>query len=103
MVALPAPSTVAPITVASSTATTSAAASPIVPSPALFQVGTVVDVLDRTWIGRNDQGGVARIIKVRPNGEDGDNDNCTRYDVKYVLETRQEKFVEERFLTLHAE
>ena len=60
-------------------------------------------MLDRTWIGRNDQGGVARIIKVHPNGEDGDNDGCTKYDVKYVLETRQEKFIEERFLTLHAE
>ena len=89
------------LTVAPSTATSSAEAYPIVPSPALFQVGTVVVVQDRTWIGRNDQGGVARIIKVRPNGEDGDNDGCTRYDVKYVLEARQEKFVEERFLMTH--
>lgn len=94
--------TAAPSTVAPSTDTTSAAASPIV-SPALFQVGAIVDVLDRTWIGRNDQGGVARIITVRTNDEDGDDDGCTRYDVKYVLETRQEKFVEERFLTLHTE
>ena len=89
--------TTAPSTVAPSTATISAAASPIIPSPALFQVGTVVEVLDRTWIGRNDQGGVARIIKVRPNGEDGDNDGCTKYDVKYVLGGR-ELLVDECFI-----
>ena len=64
----------------------------------LFEVGTIVFVQDRTWSGRNDLGGVARIVKVhQPNGEDEDvGDDCATYEVKYVLETRREKDVEEQ-------
>lgn len=73
----------------------------------LFEVGTIVFVQDRTWPGRNDLGGVARIVKVhQPNNEDdddGDGDDRATYDVKYVLETRREKYVEEEFLSLQTE
>ena len=62
----------------------------------LFQVGTVVSVQDRTWPGRNDVGGVARIINVHAN-DDGD----ITYDVKYILESRREKFVDERYIMIH--
>ena len=71
----------------------------------MFEVGTIVFVQDRTWPGRNDLGGVARIAKVhQPNDEDEvDEDDRATYDVKYVLETRREKYVEERYLSLHTE
>ena len=73
----------------------------------MFEAGTIVFVQDRTWSGRNDLGGVARIIKVHPpsNNEDDDDedDDDFTYDVKYVLEARREKHVEERFLSLHTE
>ena len=71
----------------------------------MFEVGTIVFVQDRTWPGRNDLGGVARIAKVhQPNDEDEDDgDDRATYDVKYVLETRREKYVEERYLSLHTE
>ena len=71
----------------------------------MFEVGTIVFVQDRTWAGRNDRGGVARIAKVhQPNDEDEeDGDDRATYDVKYVLETRREKYVEERYLSLHTE
>jgi hypothetical protein len=62
----------------------------------LFQVGTVVSVQDRTWPGRNDVGGVARIINVQAN-DDGD----ITYDVKYILESRREKFVDEQYIMKH--
>jgi hypothetical protein len=78
----------------------------------MFEAGTIVFVHDRTWSGRNDLGGVARIIKVHPptnnqdddeDDDDEDDDDGYKYDVKYVLEARREKLVEERFLSLHTE
>eukprot|EP00804_Cyclotella_cryptica_P007386 CCRYP_002601-RA/>CCRYP_002601-RA protein AED:0.16 eAED:0.16 QI:1171/1/1/1/1/1/4/1309/1304 len=79
------------------------------PKPPKFDVGTVVFVESRTWTGVNKPGGVARVTKVhlptrsfKDNHED-DEDNCTKYDVAYVVETRREKMVEERFISLHAD
>lgn len=73
----------------------------------MFEAGTIVFVQDRTWSGRNDLGGVARIIKVHPSSsnedDDDEHDDDFIYDVKYVLESRREKHVEERFLSLHTE
>ena len=73
-----------------------------------FDVGTIVYIEDRMWPGRNDPGGVARVVKVhhtktsvecRP-----DSDGSKRtYDVKYVLESRKEKNVEEDYMTLHTD
>ena len=65
---------------------------------ALFAVGTVVHVKDRTWAGRNDHGGAARILQVHHDmGE-------VKYDVKYILESgRKEKGVEECYISLDAE
>lgn len=63
-----------------------------------FGPGTVVFVQDRTWPGRNDPGGVARISKAH-RGANG----TMIYDVTYVLESRKEKGVEERFVSLHAD
>jgi hypothetical protein len=65
---------------------------------ALFEVGTVVYVKDRTWAGRNDHGGAARILQVHHDmGE-------VKYDVKYILESgRKEKGVEECYISLDAE
>jgi hypothetical protein len=67
----------------------------------LFQVGTVVSVQDRTWPGRNDVGGVARIIKVVQQSNNNDNGITTTYDVKYILESRREKCVEEQYISIH--
>jgi hypothetical protein len=39
---------------------------------------------------------VARIVKVQPN-----DDGVTTYDVKYILESRQEKYVEEHYISIH--
>ena len=64
-----------------------------------FEVGTIVYVEDRMWPGRNDPGGVARVVKV--NQREGDKDRT--YDVKYVLEQRKEKGVEEDFMSLHTD
>lgn len=86
-----------------------------------FSLGTVVSVRDRTWPGRNDPGGVAKITGVhsrsnsssallssaREEGGDDDDDEedeCPfSYDVKYVLESRRERGVEERYMELHGE
>jgi len=65
--------------------------------PPQFTVDQIVNIQDRTWPGRNDQGGVAKIIKVSHDTEE------TKYDVKYVLESRKEKNVEERYITEHSE
>jgi len=65
--------------------------------PPQFTVDQIVNVQDRTWPGRNDQGGVAKIIKVSHDTEE------TKYDVKYILESRKEKNVEERYITEHSE
>jgi len=65
--------------------------------PPQFTVDQIVNIQDRTWPGRNDQGGVAKIIKVSHDSEE------TKYDVKYILESRKEKNVEERYITEHSE
>mmetsp|Transcript_8252 Transcript_8252/g.20289 ORF Transcript_8252/g.20289 Transcript_8252/m.20289 type:complete len:600 (+) Transcript_8252:121-1920(+) len=86
-----------------------------------FDVGTIVFVEARTWTGRNDLGGVARILKVHHGREkkkesellkDGKEEEegiaaatkvtPTTYDVKYVVELRREKGVEEKYVTLHS-
>jgi len=76
-----------------------------------FDVGTIVYIEDRMWPGRNDPGGVARVVKVHhhhtataasTNG-DCDGDGKRTYDVKYVLESRKEKNVEEDYMTLHTD
>jgi len=63
-----------------------------------FEVGTIVCIEDRTWPGRNDPGGVARICKVHH----ASNGSIT-YDVKYVLESRKENAVEDIYVSLHTE
>ena len=65
----------------------------------LFTVGAVVTVQDRTWPGRNDPGGVAKILRVHHHSSSSE----TKYDVKYVLESRKEKNVEECYITEHSE
>jgi len=65
--------------------------------PPQFTVDQIVNVQDRTWPGRNDQGGVAKIIKVSHDAEE------TKYEVKYILESRKEKNIEERYITEHSE
>ncbi|KAL7486337.1 LOW QUALITY PROTEIN: hypothetical protein ACHAW6_011928 [Cyclotella cf. meneghiniana] len=75
-----------------------------------FDVGTVVFVETRTWAGINKPGGVARVTKVhlptrndlRDSDEDNEN-NCTKYDVAYILETRREKMVDEHFISLYTD
>ncbi len=62
-----------------------------------FEVGAIVFVQDRMWPGRNDPGGVARVLAVHRR------DGGVKYDVKYVVEARKEKWVEEQFVSAHAE
>lgn len=67
-----------------------------------FEVGTLVYVKSRTWPGMNKLGGVARITKVHlPTGNTVN--DCVKYDVAYVIESRREKLVEERFVTVHTD
>lgn len=66
-------------------------------APEPFEVGTVVFVQDRQWPGRNDPGGVARVVRVH-RGDAG-----TTYDVRYVIEARREQGVEGEFVARHAE
>ena len=54
-------------------------------------------VEDRTWPGSNNQGGVAKILKVLSN----ETLKTYSYDVKYILENRKEKIVEECHITKH--
>jgi len=73
-----------------------------------FSVGTIVTVEDRTWPGRNDPGGVARIIKINHPASTATNWNerkntSVTYDVKYIVETRKERNVEEKYISLHSE
>jgi len=76
-----------------------------------FDVGTIVYVEDRMWPGRNDPGGVARVVKVHHTTAaasntataDGGGSGERTYDVKYVLESRKEKNVEEDYMTLHTD
>ena len=79
-----------------------------------FEAGTLVFVVDRTWPGINDSGGVARIAGVRDDsaaaaagrGIDGLDDNGQRssrvYDVRYVIDRRKDRGVAKRFVTLHS-
>jgi hypothetical protein len=65
-----------------------------------FDVGTLVFVKSRTWPGMNKLGGVARVTKVHVANNVLD---CVKYDVSYVIETRREKMIEEKFVSLHTE
>lgn len=65
-----------------------------------FDVGTVVFVESRTWTRINKPGGVARVTHVHLPMRNGFSD-CIKYDVAYVIETRKERMIEERFITLH--
>ena len=49
-------------------------------SSSLLDVGTIVDVQPRTWVGINKPGGVARVTKIHEDGS---------YDVAYVLGGRE--------------
>mmetsp|Transcript_28908 Transcript_28908/g.69674 ORF Transcript_28908/g.69674 Transcript_28908/m.69674 type:complete len:1209 (-) Transcript_28908:103-3729(-) len=73
-----------------------------------FDIGTIVFVEARTWPGINELGGVARILKVHrrekgDNQDEGGGGTVITYDVKYVVECRREKGVEEDYVTLHSE
>lgn len=57
-----------------------------------FSVGTVVEIEDRTWVGSNKPGGVAKIIASRK--KDGE----LFYDVHYILESRKEFNIEAEFI-----
>jgi RNase P subunit RPR2 len=65
-----------------------------------FHVGTLVFVKSRTWPGVNKLGGVARVTKVHVPSSALD---CVKYDVAYVIETRREKSIEEKFVSLHTD
>lgn len=65
-------------------------------SKSAIQIGSIVDVQDRTWIGSNKPGGVAKVIDVHI-----DSDDCITYDVKYVLENRTEKNIESEYIFLN--
>jgi hypothetical protein len=88
--------------------------------PDKFQVGDVVDVLPRTWIGINKPGGAATIIAVHEEASNSSNvsgtNNSTEqpwvntdatadagevglsYDVKYILSTGQDTYVPHYFV-----
>ena len=58
-----------------------------------FNIGTIVEVTDRTWVGSNKPGGVAKIIDYH------EEDNEVFYDVQYVLESRKEFGIESEYVT----
>ena len=61
-----------------------------------IRVGSVVNVEDRTWSGSNKPGGVARITNIT-----SDSAGTTRYGVKYVLESRSEKRIDQKYVTIN--
>jgi hypothetical protein len=63
---------------------------------AVLPIGSIVDVEDRTWVGSNKPGGVAKIVNVHM-----DEDHCITYDVKYVLENRTERNIESEYISLN--
>ena len=65
-----------------------------------YDVGAVVFVESRTWTGINKPGGVARVTHVHLPMHN-DFSDCIKYNVAYVIETRKEKMIEERFISLH--
>eukprot|EP00557_Chaetoceros_sp_GSL56_P012377 CAMPEP_0176480022 /NCGR_PEP_ID=MMETSP0200_2-20121128/2056_1 /TAXON_ID=947934 /ORGANISM="Chaetoceros sp., Strain GSL56" /LENGTH=411 /DNA_ID=CAMNT_0017876115 /DNA_START=1345 /DNA_END=2580 /DNA_ORIENTATION=- len=62
-----------------------------------IHLGSVVDVQDRTWVGSNKPGGVAKVVDVHVDH----NDHSITYDVKYVLENRTEKNIESEYISLN--
>lgn len=61
-----------------------------------IRVGSIVNVEDRTWSGSNKPGGVARITNIT-----SDSAGTTRYNVKYVLESRSEKDIDQKYVTIN--
>ena len=61
----------------------------------IYTEGTIVEVLDRTWVGSNKPGGVAKILASHKEDDD------ILYDVQYVLESRKEVFVESKFISIN--
>ena len=75
----------------------------IIEKPPLLRAGTIVEVADRTWVGSNKPGGIAKIIDVHiePNEEDDNLDDEVFYDVQYILESRKEYDVESDFISIN--
>lgn len=68
-----------------------------VDDPAALQVGDIVQVQARTWPGINQLGGIAKILKMHATTEG------TLYDVRYVLDRRKERNIQEIYVSLHTE
>lgn len=62
----------------------------------IFAAGTIVEVLDRTWVGSNKPGGIAKVLANRIEEDE------VLYDVQYVLESRKEFNVEAEFVKINA-
>ena len=65
----------------------------------IFDVGMIVNVTDRTWVGSNKPGGVAKILDVHVEENENEPDDVY-YDVQYVLESRKEFGVEAVFVSI---
>ena len=100
----PAPAPPTPTVVQTQPTSLAAASQSDTPQKQTLSVGTIVNIQDRTWPGRNDPGGVAVICGIHHHHPLGSATTMqTLYDVKYVLESRKEKGVEECFVRLHDE
>lgn len=63
----------------------------------IYEVGTIVQVEDRTWVGSNKPGGVAKIIDVHIDENEAGH---VSYDVQYVLESRKEFDIDALFISI---
>jgi hypothetical protein len=59
-----------------------------------FDIGAVVEITDRTWVGSNKPGGAAKVIASHKI------DNDVFYDVQYILENRKESNIESEYVAI---
>ena len=69
----------------------------------VFCRGSAVYVKDRCWVGINKPGGAAFVTRVHPGEENNDNTNDYEYDVRFVLDGRNETFIPAIFIEEAAE